>query len=118
MKLKVIGACIIALAFWLGHSTATEYARVSIISGPYTDDYGPALQAIEDARRKIQRGDVTALNELQEAEYHLQKAQRWTQVYLGRKKQSSIVCDTPKTPEPLPSSGRKFYPESTPLVRR
>ena len=119
MKFKVIGAGIIALAFWLGHSTATEYARVSIISGPYTDDYGPALQAIEDARKKIQKGDSTALNELQSAEYHLQKAQRWTQVYLGRKNQTqAYVPEVPKAPESLPSSSRKFYPEVTPLVRR
>jgi hypothetical protein len=85
MKLKVFGALVVALAFWLGHSTATEYARVSIISGPYSDDYGPALQAIEEARKKIQKGDSGVLSDLQQAEYHLQKAQSWTRVYLGRK---------------------------------
>jgi len=89
MKLKVFGALVVALAFWLGHSTATEYARVSIISGPYSDDYGPALQAIEEARKKIEKGDPAVLNELQQAEQHLQKAQTWTQVYLGRKKASA-----------------------------
>jgi hypothetical protein len=89
MKLKVFGALVVALAFWLGHSTATEYARVSIISGPYSDDYGPALQAIEEARKKIEKGDPAVLNELQQAEQHLQKAQTWTQVYLGRKKDSA-----------------------------
>jgi hypothetical protein len=88
MKWKVLGLFVVALAFWLGHSTATEYARVSIISGPYSDDYGPALQAIEEAKKKVQKGDAGVLNELEEAEHHLQKAQNWTRVYLGRKRAS------------------------------
>jgi hypothetical protein len=89
MKLKVFGALVVALAFWLGHSTATEYARVSVISGPYSDDYGPALQAIEEAKKKIQKGDAEVLEELEQAEHHLHKAQSWTRVYLGRKKAGS-----------------------------
>ena len=89
MKLKVFGVFVVALAFWLGHSTATEYARVSIISGPYSDGYEPALQAIEEAKKKVQKGDAAVLGELEQAELHLQKAQSWTRVYLGRKKPSS-----------------------------
>ena len=93
MKLKVFGALVVALAFWLGHSTATEYARVSIISGPYSDDYEPALAAIEEAKKKVQKGDPGVLNELEQAEHHLQKAQSWTRVYLGRKKPGSTAIE-------------------------
>jgi len=89
MKMKAFWVFVVALAFWLGHSTATEYARVSIISCPYSDDYEPALQAIEEAKKKVQKGDAGVLAELEQAENHLQKAQSWTRVYLGRKQAGS-----------------------------
>jgi hypothetical protein len=39
--------------------------------GPYSDNYGPALSAIEDSKAKLRAGDTDIKEQLQTAESHL-----------------------------------------------
>jgi hypothetical protein len=74
----------LAIGFLAGHGLAKTRARIAVLCGPYSDDYGPALKAISEAKAKITKGDNEITHELDQAQNHIQHAQDWTQRFLGQ----------------------------------
>jgi hypothetical protein len=60
-----------------------------VIAGPDSDNYGPALSAIADAKAKLRAGDTNLMEQLQTAEAEIRAAQRWTRRFLGQPEDSS-----------------------------
>ncbi len=54
------------------------------MAGPDSDNYGPALRAIGEAKAKLQAGDTNVFKNLSEAEDQIVQAQRWTRRFLGQ----------------------------------
>ena len=63
---------------------AREQARLAVIAGPDSDNYPPALAAIAEAKTKIQSGDTNVLDNLNEAQSQIFRAQQWTSRFLGQ----------------------------------
>lgn len=61
-----------------------QRARVAVLSGPYSDNYGPALTAIADAKARLQAGDTNVMTQLQTAETNIQAAQTWSRRFLDQ----------------------------------
>ena len=76
----LIGFVLGALSGWY---LATLRAQVAILSGPYSDNYGPAHSAITEAKAKLQTGDTNVFEQLSAAELQIEHAQRWTKRFLG-----------------------------------
>jgi hypothetical protein len=64
----VVGLAICAAGGWF---IARGQASYAILMGPYSDNYGPALSAIEDCKAKLRAGDTDIKEQLQTAESHL-----------------------------------------------
>jgi hypothetical protein len=60
--------------------------RAAILSGPYSDNYGPALAAISEAKSKLQSGDTNLFEHLSAAEFQIKEAQEWSQRFLGQRR--------------------------------
>ena len=60
-----------------------EQTRGALIGGPYSDDYLPALAAIDEAKAKIQSGDTNVMQQLETIRTGIEHAQRWTVRFLG-----------------------------------
>src|ERR1051325_8154056 len=84
-RIAIIIALSISLTvgFCAGSFFARLRARAAVLSGPYSDNYGPALAAIADAKAKVHGGDTKVLEPLQTAETHIQAAQTWSRRFLG-----------------------------------
>lgn len=84
--IAIIIALVVGLAvgFWAGSYLAGQRARGAILSGPYSDNYGPALSAIADAKAKLHAGDTNVMEQLQTAETQITAAQEWSRRFLGR----------------------------------
>jgi hypothetical protein len=67
--------------FWLSRALA----RASVMCGPFSDDYGPALLAVEKARIKIADGDLEVTQELDAIQGHLEHAKAWSARFVGSK---------------------------------
>ena len=76
----VIGVALGALLGWAAERHVVHWA---VFTGPYSDNYGSALAAVEAARAKLQSGDTNLLGELKKAEEQIRQAQRWTREFLG-----------------------------------
>lgn len=87
----------IATAFLIGGVTggviawlmATQQAKVAVFAGPYSDNYGPALTAIAEAKVRLNPGDTDVLRHLLVAEDQIRAAQRWSEWFLGHPKRTS-----------------------------
>ncbi len=79
----LIGIVVGAMA---GSFLAEQSARVAVLSGPYSDNYAPALHSITNARAKLQAGDTNVIEHLNEAEAHVREAQSWARKFLGQRK--------------------------------
>ncbi len=103
---------IVAIAGGLiGYLIAREQARVAVLSGPYSDNYEPALLAIGEAKAKLQAGDTNVFKNLNEAEIQIMQAQRWTRRFLGQpdsatNRSQPIRSDTNATPSAAAGSHR------------
>ena len=62
----------------------SQQARVAVLSGPYSDNYGPALSAIADAKAKLQAGDTNVMEQLHTADVQIRAAQDWSRRFLGQ----------------------------------
>ena len=82
----LVGVVIGAAGGWF---IASQRARVAVLSGPYSDNYGPALSAIADAKAKLHAGDTNVLQQLQTAETQIRAAQDWSRRFLGQTHDSS-----------------------------
>jgi uncharacterized membrane protein len=60
-----------------------QQGRIAVLSGPYSDNYGPALSAIADAKAKLHAGDTNIIEQLQTAEIQIRAAQDWSKRFLG-----------------------------------
>jgi 3-deoxy-D-manno-octulosonic-acid transferase len=69
-----------------GNFLGRTSARVAVLSGPYSDNFQPALAALGEAKAKIQAGDTNVLNNLREAEAQIIQAQRWSERFVGNVK--------------------------------
>lgn len=76
----------IALGGTVGWLMATQQARVAVFAGPYSDNYGPALTAIAEAKVRLNPGDTDVLRHLVTAEDQIRAAQRWSEWFLGQPK--------------------------------
>jgi len=76
----ILAAAIGALVGWF---FSRHLAHMAVVSGPYSDNYGPALSAIGDAKAKLQSGDTNVLPELSKAEDQIRQAQQWSRKFLG-----------------------------------
>ena len=76
----LVGVAIGAAGGWF---IARQQARVAVLSGPYSDNYGPALTAITNAQTKLQAGDTNIAQQLQTAETEIKAAQAWSRRFLG-----------------------------------
>jgi len=79
----------LAVGFSAGSFLAGQHARSAILSGPYSDNYGPALSAIADAKAKMHAGDTNITEQLQTAETQIRAAQDWSRRFLGQTHESS-----------------------------
>ena len=77
----LFGVVLGALVGWL---LARQQARAAVMSGPFSDNYGPALSAIAEARAVIGTGDVNILKHLDTARVEIERAQKWTERFLGQ----------------------------------
>jgi hypothetical protein len=83
------GIClVVALAFGFGAGhyvagTQLRILRASAMSGPLSDDFDPALNALAAARKKAAAGDNNIADELDLAERHIESAKRWMQHFAG-----------------------------------
>jgi hypothetical protein len=82
----VIGVAIGAVGGWF---VASLRARVAMLSGPYSDNYGPALAAIAEAKAKLQAGDTNVAEQLKAAEAEIRAAQDWSRRFLGETREDS-----------------------------
>lgn len=71
----LIGASLGFIAGWL---LARGQARLAVISGPYSDNYGPVIIAIAEAREKLQSGDMNVVQHLGAAQAQIEQAPQWT----------------------------------------
>lgn len=78
----IIGA--FALGWTLGTMDAKLSARITVQSGPYSDDYQAGIGAIQMARQKLRAGDHDVLAELDQAERHFQNSVEWAERFLRR----------------------------------
>ena len=67
-----------------GWLCANHFTHVAMLSGPYSDNYAPALSAIAEARTKLQSGDTNVFSQLDAAQKHIEQAQQWTRRFLGQ----------------------------------
>jgi hypothetical protein len=74
----------LAVGFSAGWFLAGQRACVAVRSGPYSDNYGPALSAIADAKAKLHAGDTNVMEQLQAAEAQITAAQEWSRRFLGQ----------------------------------
>ena len=79
----------LVVAFMAGSFSARERARIGVLSGPLSDNYDPALEAIANARAKLRAGDTNILEQLQIAESHIKAAQKWSIHFLGQRETNS-----------------------------
>jgi len=79
----LVGVAIGAAGGWF---IASQQARVAVLSGPYSDNFGPALSAIADAKAKLRVGDTNVWEQLQAADAQIRAAQSWSQRFLGQEK--------------------------------
>ena len=77
----LVGLAIGAAGGWF---VARQQARVAILSGPYSDNYGPALSAIADAKAKLHDGDTNVMEQLKTADTQIRAAQDWSRRFLGQ----------------------------------
>ena len=82
----LVGAAVGAPCGWL---LARRQARAAVLCGPYSDNYGLALEAIAKAKAGLSPGDRAAALELGKAEAQIRQAQAWTQRFLGQETSSS-----------------------------
>jgi cellobiose-specific phosphotransferase system component IIA len=73
----------IALGAFVGAMFAKEQARVAIIAGPNSDNYGPARREIATAIEKLRSGDTNIVQHLMAADEQIRQAQQWTERFLG-----------------------------------
>jgi hypothetical protein len=77
----LVGVVIGAAGGWF---VARQQARVAVLSGPYSDNYGPALSAIADAKAKLHAGDTNVMEQLKTADTQIRAAQDWSRRFLGQ----------------------------------
>ncbi len=81
----VLGVVLGAFAGW---HFAKERFRAALLCGPYGDNYGPAIAAIDEARRKLRSGDPEVLRLLDEARTQIEEARKWSRRYLGHSEEA------------------------------
>lgn len=69
--------CALIASFYSGHWLTKTGDRAAVLSGPYSDDYGPALRLVSQAKAKIATGDSSISQELDGIENHIERAQNW-----------------------------------------
>ena len=67
----------------VGFLFARFQARMSVLAGPYSDDYEPARRAISQATDSLRAGNTNVFEQLQTADTHLSSAQRWARRFMG-----------------------------------
>ena len=60
-------------------------ARVSVLCGPYSDNYQEARFELKTASEKLRAGDTNILVHLMAADDQIRKSQEWTERFLGKK---------------------------------
>ena len=71
----VVGSLLGSVAgFYVGN----KGARLAIITGPYSDDLRPALNAIDEAQTKLDAGNCDVSKHLELASVHLRHSIEWT----------------------------------------
>ena len=85
MKPAAIIALVLGLAvgFKAGSLLERQRARGAILSGPYSDNFIPALSAITNAKAKVDGGDSNVLEQLQIAETQIRAAVTWSRRFFG-----------------------------------
>ena len=76
----VLGVVLGAVA---GSFLARERARVAILSGPYSDNYGPARAELAKATEKLRFGNTNVLEHITAADAQIEKAQNWARRFVG-----------------------------------
>ena len=72
-----------AVGVFVGSAKTELRYKTDVLSGPYSDDFAPALAAIDSAKAKVQAGDRNIIEELNTARNHLENAQSWAERFLG-----------------------------------
>jgi hypothetical protein len=67
-------------SFW-----ARQQARVAVLSGPYSDNYGPARSEIAQAIDKLRAGNTNVIEHLSAADGQIRQAQEWARRFIGLK---------------------------------
>lgn len=69
--------------FWAGTLVGGARTRAAVLAGPLSDNYDPALTAIQSARTKLNSGDTNLFEHLDEAEAQIRNAQNWAKDFIG-----------------------------------
>jgi hypothetical protein len=67
-----------------GYFLGSQRARVAVLSGPYSDNYGPARTEMAHALTKLGAGDTNVIEHLRTADAQIKQAQEWTRRYVGQ----------------------------------
>ena len=73
-----------ALGAGAGYFLAHQGARMAVLSGPYSDHYGPARAEIASALIRLRSCDPGVAAHLEAADAHIERSQRWARRFLGK----------------------------------
>jgi hypothetical protein len=72
-----------AIGVLIGWFFANQRAKIAILSGPYSDNYVPALIEISRAKSKLLTGETNVMEHLDAAEFQIKAAQIWSKRFLN-----------------------------------
>ena len=84
MKPNAIITLLIGLlvGFWAGSFFAGQRARAAVLSGPYSDNFGPARTELAQAITKLRSGNTNVFEHLTAADGQIERAQQWSRHFL------------------------------------
>jgi hypothetical protein len=84
--IKVILAFILGIAVGasVGSYLARARAHLAVAAGPDSDNYRQARSEISEATAKLRSGNSNVIHHLIAADAEIEKAQQWTERFLGR----------------------------------
>lgn len=75
-----IGLVIGAVGGWF---VSWKQTQLAVLAGPFSDNYGTALNALAEAKAKLKSGDTDVIEHLEVAKKQLQAAQSWSARFIG-----------------------------------
>lgn len=87
MKRALLAGIVFAFsftAFYLGMTIERINQRAIFLSGPYSDNFEPAIDSLRKAKVKLNDGNIKVEKEIDYAISQIAHCQRWTDNYLKK----------------------------------